>query len=189
MAICIPVLVCVLYGVQKLYLRTSRQLRFFDLEAKSPLFTHFVETMEGLTSIRAFNWQVHSINLNLKCLDHSQKPYYLMFCIQRWLNLVLDLMVAAMATILVALAFSLRTTTSSGSLGVALTAILTFSQGLQSLLVSWTQMETSLGAIARTKNLETLVVPEDADDVVQDPPADWPREGRIEFRNVSASYE
>ena len=32
-----PILIGVLYGIQKYYLRTSRQLRFLDLEAKSPL--------------------------------------------------------------------------------------------------------------------------------------------------------
>lgn len=36
-AIGYPILVGVLYGIQKFYLRTSRQLRFLDLEAKSPL--------------------------------------------------------------------------------------------------------------------------------------------------------
>ncbi|KAH8666573.1 P-loop containing nucleoside triphosphate hydrolase protein [Xylariales sp. PMI_506] len=189
MAICIPVVIVVLYGIQNFYLRTSRQLRFLDLEARSPLFTHFVETVEGLSSIRAFNWQRQFIESNLRRLDRSQKPYYLLCCIQRWLNLVLDLMVATMATILVALAFSLRSTTSGGSLGVALTAVLSFSQALQDLMVSWTQMETSLGAIARTKNLEASIAPEDADDEVQEPPPNWPQEGAIEFRDFSASYD
>src|SRR3569833_139974 len=32
-----PILIAILYGVQKFYLRTSRQLRLLDLEAKSPL--------------------------------------------------------------------------------------------------------------------------------------------------------
>lgn len=189
MAACIPVLLFVLYWVQKVYLRTSRQLRFLDLEAKSPLFTHFAETTEGLVTIRAFHWQATSMAENIRRLDHSQKPYYLLLCIQRWLNLVMDLIITALATLLVALAFSLRGTTSAGLLGVALTAILSFSQGLQDLLVSWTQMETSLGAIARVKNLETAVKPEDAKDNVQNPPCDWPSEGRVDFRNVSASYE
>lgn len=190
MAICIPVAIFALYLIQKVYLRTSRQLRFLDLEARSPLFTHFVETIEGLDTIRSFHWQAHFIEINLKCLDQSQKPYYLLLCIQRWLILVLDLMVAAIATILVALAFSLRNTTSSDSLGVALTAILSFSQALQDLILSWTQMETSLGAIARTKNLESAVSPEDAnDDKVQQPQSGWPGEGSIEFHDVSVSYE
>ena len=32
-----PFVVAVLYGIQRFYLRTSRQLRLLDLEAKSPL--------------------------------------------------------------------------------------------------------------------------------------------------------
>jgi hypothetical protein len=36
-AISYPFLVALLYVVQRFYLRTSRQLRFLELEAKSPL--------------------------------------------------------------------------------------------------------------------------------------------------------
>jgi len=37
LAICYPFLLAVLYFIQKVYLRTSRQLRFLDLEAKAPM--------------------------------------------------------------------------------------------------------------------------------------------------------
>jgi ATP-binding cassette subfamily C (CFTR/MRP) protein 1 len=37
LAICYPFLIAVLYIMQKVYLRTSRQLRFLDLESKAPL--------------------------------------------------------------------------------------------------------------------------------------------------------
>jgi hypothetical protein len=37
LAISYPFLVILLYVVQKFYLRTARQLRLLDLEAKSPL--------------------------------------------------------------------------------------------------------------------------------------------------------
>ena len=37
LAITYPFLLAILYGIQKFYLRTSRQLRLLDLEAKSPL--------------------------------------------------------------------------------------------------------------------------------------------------------
>jgi len=33
----VPLILLSSYGIQKFYLRTSRQLRFMDLEAKSPL--------------------------------------------------------------------------------------------------------------------------------------------------------
>ncbi|OJJ45768.1 hypothetical protein ASPZODRAFT_17209 [Penicilliopsis zonata CBS 506.65] len=49
-----PVLFCVLYMLQKFYLRTSRQMRFLDLEAKSPPYSNFFETLQGLVTIRDF---------------------------------------------------------------------------------------------------------------------------------------
>jgi ATP-binding cassette subfamily C (CFTR/MRP) protein 1 len=43
--------------LQKYYLRTSRQMRLLDLEAKSPLYSHFLESLTGLVEIRAFGWR------------------------------------------------------------------------------------------------------------------------------------
>lgn len=184
----IPTLV-VLYVAQKVYLRTSRQLRFLDLEAKSPLYTHFVETLSGLTTIRGFGWQSHFIDDCLRKLDMSQRPYYLLFCIQRWLNVVLDLLVAVLVVILTALAVSLRDTVDPGRLGVSLTAIVAFNQSLQELVTSWTQMETSLGAVARTRSFElsTACEHQPGEDFV--PPIDWPSRGKIEVESVAASHE
>ncbi|KAF6524509.1 hypothetical protein HZS61_013008 [Fusarium oxysporum f. sp. conglutinans] len=54
LAISYPFLAVLLYSVQRFYLRTSRQLRLLDLEAKSPLYTHFMDTVRGITTLRAF---------------------------------------------------------------------------------------------------------------------------------------
>ncbi len=124
MAVTVPFLIAILWGLQHFYLRTSRQLRLRDLEARSPLYSHFTETVRGLETIRAFAWEKESRFKNHELLDRSQRPYYLLFCIQRWLNLVLDLIVAAEAILVVALALGLRTTTNAGLLGVSLNSIL-----------------------------------------------------------------
>jgi ATP-binding cassette subfamily C (CFTR/MRP) protein 1 len=58
----------------------------------------------GLVTIRAFRWQDEFERRNRKAFDISQKPFYLLFCVQRWLNLVLDLVVAAIVVIVVAVA-------------------------------------------------------------------------------------
>ena len=188
MAVTIPFFLIGLYLLQKVYLRTSRQLRFMDLEAKSPVYSHFLETLEGVATIRAFGWQVQANQTYIKRLDTSQRPYYLLFCIQRWLNLVLDLMIAALAIIVVALAVQLRSSTSAGLIGIALNNVLTFNQGLSNLVNYWTQLETSLGAIARLKNFEAKVLPEEqpGEDVI--PPESWPEAGAIDFQEVTASY-
>lgn len=113
-----------MYYLQKVYLRTSRQLRHLELENRSPLYTHFLETLEGIITIRAFGWQRGVRDLFTEHVDNSQKPYYLMFCIQNWLQLVLDLISGAMAVLVVILALYFRHWTSPGLLGIAMNNIL-----------------------------------------------------------------
>jgi ABC-type multidrug transport system fused ATPase/permease subunit len=163
-------------------------MRFLDLECKSPLYTHIGETFEGLSTIRAFGWQEEFMKINIKHLDTSQKPSYLMSCIQRWLGLVLQLLVAVTAVIVVALATSLIGTTSGGRLGISLSQIVTFPSSLSFLLMFWTQMETCLGAIARLKGFQEGTKPEDRPEETFIPGEDWPSKGAIEFKNVCASY-
>lgn len=134
MAVLIPVCSVVVMCVQKFYLRTSRQLRLLDLEAKSPLNSNFIESLNGLVTIRAFKWQENFKAGNLELLDTSQVPNYLLFCIQRWLSLVLDLVVAAIAVMLVILAVKLKGQISGGSIGVALVNITTFNVAIVALV-------------------------------------------------------
>ena len=94
--------------LQKFYVRTSQQIRLFDLEAKSPLFTQFLDLLQGLSTVRAFAWGARFIEKYLDLLDASQRPFYLLFCIQRWLGLVLDLMTAVLVTIMMVLVVKLR---------------------------------------------------------------------------------
>lgn len=188
MAITCPALILAVYFLQKYYLRTSRQLRFLDLECKSPLYTHFAETLEGLSTIRAFGWQESFNSANLERLDNSQRPCYMLYCIQRWLNLVLQLLITVMVVIVMALATSLTSTTSGGQLGISLSSVISFNSTLAMLLWFWTQLETSLGAIARLKGFEEVTLSENKPRETSVPDEEWPASGAIDFKNVSASY-
>ncbi|KAE8351094.1 P-loop containing nucleoside triphosphate hydrolase protein [Aspergillus coremiiformis] len=191
LAATIPIAISILYCLQKFYLRTSRQLRFLDLEAKSPLYTHFLETLNGLATIRAFGWESTFQDLHIELLAKSQRPYYLLYCIQRWLNLALDLFVGALAVLLLTFAVTLSDITSPGALGVAMVNLLNFNQDLASLIESWTKMETSLGAIARLKDLEKDVSEGHSFGAVlhqPDSPAQWSFRRSLQFKQVSASY-
>ncbi|RDI88468.1 hypothetical protein Vi05172_g1477 [Venturia inaequalis] len=187
MAATIPFTIFSLYWIQRFYLRTSRQIRLLDLESKSPLYKHFTETIEGITTIRAFGWQKKFDETAIRYLDYSQRPYYVLFCIQQWLALTLDLLVAILATTLIALALRVPTRSSPGSLGVALTSVLLFNASSQGLIKTWTDAETSLGSVARTKSFaEETPVEDDADDAV-DPGSDWPQ-GGVQVSKLKVIY-
>jgi ABC-type multidrug transport system fused ATPase/permease subunit len=184
----VPVLAVVVYAIQKFYLRTSRQIRILDLELQSPLVAQFSETIEGLATIRAFGWQEKSMRAFLKRLDASQRPYYLLYCIQRWLNFVMDLVVAGVAILLVSFGTQFKNTTSGAAVGVGMLNVLGFGENIAALIQHWTSLETSIGAVARLKQLEAEIQPESLPSEVATPPSGWPGEGTVTFSNVSASY-
>ncbi|KAL2069425.1 hypothetical protein VTL71DRAFT_14104 [Oculimacula yallundae] len=183
-----PVVGAAVWVVQKYYLRTSRQIRILDLEAKSPLYTHFIETLSGLPTIRAFNWSGSFISKNLALLDASQKPYYLLFCIQRWLALVMDLLVSVLAIILMILVVKLRHSIGAGYVGLALLNVMGFGQSLAWVVSQWTALETSIGAISRLKTFSENTPCENLEAENQAVPENWPSRGDILISNLTAAY-
>ncbi|KAH7410668.1 putative ATP-binding cassette transporter [Cadophora sp. MPI-SDFR-AT-0126] len=183
-----PVVGTTVWLIQKYYLRTSRQVRILDLEAKSPLYTHFIETLSGLPTIRAFGWPSSFISHNLALLDASQKPYYLLFCIQRWLGLVMDLMVSVLAILLMVLVVRLRHTIGAGYVGLALLNVMGFGQSLSWIIRQWTDLETSIGAISRLKTFSEKTPGENLVAEIQTVPDNWPSRGEIQIKNLTASY-
>lgn len=185
----IPVCVLVIYYVAKFYVQTSRQMRLLDIEAKAPLFSQFLEALNGLSSIRAYGWTEDYHRRNQIALDASQRPSYLLYCIQRWIGLVLDLIVACIAVIVIAVAISMKGSPSMNLLGIALFNIVNFSGTLQTLVTYWIGLETSIGAVSRIRSYVLQATTEDLDSETEAVPEDWPQQGGIDITGLSASYE
>ncbi|TVY57487.1 ABC transporter FUM19 [Lachnellula cervina] len=184
----LPACMLFVYIVQKIYLRTSRQLRFLELESRAGVFSSFLESVEGLETIRAFDWSEEVIQNNILCVEKSQRPEFLLFSLQRWLNLVLDLLTAFIAISVVAIAVVFRGRISGGQVGIALNIMLVANSTLLKLVENWTTLEISLGAIARLKMLESMTPSEGNEIGNLDPPDDWPSGGQVEFKDITASY-
>ncbi|KAF5689105.1 multidrug resistance-associated 1 [Fusarium circinatum] len=167
-----PLLGAVYFYLQRGYLRTSRQLRLLDLEEKAPLYTQFLETLSGLATIRAFGWRDAVLEANHTLVDRSQRPFYLLMIVQRWLVLVLDLTTAALAPLLVGLAVRLRGEVDTVNM----------------LIQFWASIETSIGAVARIKQFAEETGEENLPGETHQPPAQWPDKGAIQINNLTASY-
>ncbi|CAG8961703.1 hypothetical protein HYFRA_00006243 [Hymenoscyphus fraxineus] len=188
LASAIPVTLLVVFLLSRYYLLTSQQLRLLDIELKAPIYTSLTETKEGLATIRAFGWQS---SYKKKCqarIDESKRAIYLLFMIQRWLNFVLDLIVAGLATLLMTLATQLRQSTNPAALGVGLSSLIAFSLNVSQFIYCYTELENSLGAISRIKDCVENIEVEDSATDAKEPPEDWPPNGSIEFSHVTASY-
>ncbi|KAF5548078.1 multidrug resistance-associated [Fusarium phyllophilum] len=189
-AIGTPVLVIVLHFLQMLYLRTSRQLRLLEIEQKAPIVSLFLDTIPGMAAIHAFGWSFAYIQKSFSLLDMSQKPYYLLFCVQRWLILVLALIATGMEIVVIGVAIALRNRVSAGLVGLAVVHVTTLGKSLSDLVMQWTEMETSLGAVSRiyrfTRDTSREGQPSEG---LLALPEGWPLSGSVTFESVSATYD
>ncbi|KAK1256135.1 hypothetical protein MKX07_008394 [Trichoderma sp. CBMAI-0711] len=188
-AISFPFLAALYYFLQRGYLRTSRQLRLLDLEEKAPVYTQFMETLAGVSTIRAFGWQKQAILKNHQLVDRSQKPFYLLIMVQRWLVLVLDLTTTALALLIVGFSVKLRGSVSVGLTGVSLVQLISMSETLNMLIQFWTSIETSIGAVARIKQFAEETPDESLPGEDREVPALWPDKGHVVIRDLEASYD
>jgi ATP-binding cassette subfamily C (CFTR/MRP) protein 1 len=189
LSISVPVIGVILYYIQAYYLQTSRQIRLLSIETRAPLYSHFLETTSGASTIRGFGWQTAFRKAHETALDNSQKPFYMLLSIQQWLTLMLDLLVWVVAVALVATTILLKGHGSAGSLGVALNIVLTFNSSLTGTIQSWTKLETSIGAVSRLQAFVEETLQESSRENVVSVHHDWPTQGCVSFKNVTAGYK
>ncbi|KAL4950781.1 hypothetical protein BDW69DRAFT_187033 [Aspergillus filifer] len=177
-----------IYFVQKLYIRTSRQLRFLNIEAKAPLYSHFLSLVKGASTVRAYHWQGSFYRTCVNLFDTSQRPVYFLYCVQQCLSFFLDMLVARLAVVLIATVVSLKQKFDPGDVGVALVMVMTFNSALMQLVKDWTNMETSVGAVARVKAFSKDTPIEEALETCQLLPDNWPAYGSVEISKITASH-
>ncbi|PYI08342.1 P-loop containing nucleoside triphosphate hydrolase protein [Aspergillus sclerotiicarbonarius CBS 121057] len=185
----LPFLLGTVAALQIFYLRTSRTLRLLDVEAKAPLFSHFLETLSGLVTIRAYGWQEAYTRRNLQKINESQKPFYALLSVQQWLGLMLDLVAAGIAVVLATIAVQTKGSSESGLIGLALINIVGFGSAIKKLIVFWAQLETSVGAVSRVRSFVGRVESEHraGEGEVRVGPH-WPERGEVVLDGVVASY-
>jgi hypothetical protein len=60
---------------------------------------------------------------------------------------------------------------------------------LKGIILAWSQLETSLGAVTRIKNFEETTPSELLPEENYVPPEEWPSRGSIDFVSLSVQYE
>ncbi|EXL42709.1 hypothetical protein FOCG_15156 [Fusarium oxysporum f. sp. radicis-lycopersici 26381] len=167
------------------YLRTSRRLRVMDIEARSPVLSLLLESLDGLATVRAYGWAAWYLRRGIEVLERSQVPFHFLQSAQVTLNLSVDLFVATLALVVISIAV-VQMNTSGGSLGLALFNIVGLGQSVKGVVFFWTSLEITLGAVARIRDFTQDTHSEHESDTK--PPAEWPSRGEIHFCDVTLTH-
>ncbi|XP_069754521.1 ATP-binding cassette sub-family C member 8 isoform X2 [Narcine bancroftii] len=180
------------YFIQKYFRVASRDLQQLDDSTQLPLLSHFSETVEGLTTIRAMREENRFRQKLLELTDTNNIASLFLTAANRWLEVRMEyigacvVLIAAVASITNSLYYGL----ASGLVGLGLTYALMISNYLNWMVRNLADMEVQLGAVQRidsllkieTENYEGLTSPSQI-------PPNWPDEGDIKIQNLSVRYD
>ncbi|XP_050630018.1 multidrug resistance-associated protein 1 [Macaca thibetana thibetana] len=187
-AIIIPPLGLIYFFVQRFYVASSRQLKRLESVSRSPVYSHFNETLLGVSVIRAFEEQERFIHQSDLKVDENQKAYYPSIVANRWLAVRLECVGNCIVLFAALFAVISRHSLSAGLVGLSVSYSLQVTTYLNWLVRMSSEMETNIVAVERLK--EYSETEKEAPWQIQEtaPPSNWPQVGRVEFRNYCLRY-
>uniref|UniRef100_A0A8C6A6W9 Multidrug resistance-associated protein 1 n=1 Tax=Marmota marmota marmota TaxID=9994 RepID=A0A8C6A6W9_MARMA len=187
-AVIIPPLGLLYFLVQRFYVASSRQLKRLESVSRSPVYSHFNETLLGVSVIRAFEEQERFIRQSDLKVDENQKAYYPSIVANRWLAVRLECVGNFIVFFASLFAVISRHSLRAGLVGLSVSYSLQITAYLNWLVRMSSEMETNIVAVERlqeyseTEKEAPWQVPETA------PPSNWPQVGRVEFRDYGLRY-
>ncbi|KAI6071753.1 multidrug resistance-associated protein 7 [Aix galericulata] len=177
------------FSIQRYYRRTSRELKRLYSLTLSPIYTHFSETLSGLSSIRAMRAAERFELENQLHLEQNQRCLFASNTAVQWLDIRLQMVGVAVITAIAGIAViqHQKELGNPGLVGLALSYALSVTNLLSGLISSFTMTETMMVSVERTEEYTTDIPVEPQDKVVQ-VAADWPSRGLVEFRHVVLAY-
>ncbi|XP_023560437.1 multidrug resistance-associated protein 1 isoform X2 [Octodon degus] len=187
-AVVIPPLGLIYFFVQRFYVASSRQLKRLESVSRSPIYSHFNETLLGVSVIRAFEEQERFIHQSDLKVDENQKAYYPSIVANRWLAVRLECVGNCIVLFAALFAVISRHSLSAGLVGLSVSYSLQITSYLNWLVRMSSEMETNIVAVERLK--EYSETKKEAAWQIQEtaPPSTWPEVGRVEFRDYGLRY-
>ncbi|XP_041520483.1 ATP-binding cassette sub-family C member 3 isoform X2 [Microtus oregoni] len=179
----------VLYGfVQRFYVATSRQLKRLESISRSPIFSHFSETVTGTSVIRAYGRIEDFKVLSDRKVDTNQKSSYPYIASNRWLGVHVEFVGNCVVLFAALFAVIGRNSLNPGIVGLSVSYALQVTLALNWMIRMMSDLESNIIAVERVKEYSKTET--EAPWVIEGnrAPEGWPTRGAVEFRNYSVRY-
>ncbi|XP_069695544.1 multidrug resistance-associated protein 1 isoform X5 [Periplaneta americana] len=176
------------YFIQRFYVATSRQLKRLESVSRSPIYSHFGESITGAQTIRAYNVQQRFIRESENRVDFNQVCYYPSVIANRWLAVRLEMvgnLIIFFASLFAVLG---RDTLSPGLVGLSISYALQITQTLNWLVRMTSDVETNIVAVERIKEYGETKQEAPWEIPTNQPAGTWPEKGQVEFKDYQVRY-
>ncbi|KAH7103875.1 ATP-dependent bile acid permease [Auriculariales sp. MPI-PUGE-AT-0066] len=168
------------------YRRNSVEVKRLDSVLRSSVFSHFVETLAGISTVRATRQESKFISRVENAMDVQNRAHYMNIAIARWLNMRLNFFASVLILGITLFAAGQRESVNPAKVGIVLTYSIGAMARLADLVAQFAQMEQNLNGVERLLAYGSLPV-EGSSGGSDHPPSSWPS-GAISFQDVVMAY-
>ncbi|XP_065155853.1 multidrug resistance-associated protein 1 isoform X1 [Atheta coriaria] len=175
------------FFIQRFYVATSRQLKRLESVSRSPIYSHFGESVTGAVAIRAFGEQKRFIQESEDKVDFNQSCYFPSIISNRWLAVRLE-MVGNLIILFAGLFAVIEKDQSPGLVGLSISYALQITQTLNWLVRMTSDVETNIVAVERIKEYGETKQEAPWTIANKAPPPSWPDSGAVVFKDYAVRY-
>lgn len=191
--IVIPMLIpfiIISFILRHVYVRSNHQLKRLESVTRSPVYSLFTSSLNGLLTIRALKVKDYFLKILINRIDANTRAYMNMIVASHWFGLILDLLNNIFSVTAVALTVIFYERMNQSLITLMLMYSVTIKGYFQWGLRQGIEAQILMTSAERIE--EYIQLPREEDfggqlDLV-DTPVDWPQRGSIEFRNYSLRY-
>ena len=196
LAIFAPIVVLYLV-ITRIYRKSNTELQRLESISRTPIFTHFGETLGGSITIRALKVQPAYVEENVRRVDLNARAFYYSRAVNFWLRFRLDLLgsiVLGASAVLAVGSHKLGSSAiSSGDFGLLISYALNVTNLLNISVILLSLVEAMMNSVERVMYYS---VPRDEEKWEADDPklsqsvqgGHWPSKGHIVVRDLQLRY-
>ncbi|XP_063924522.1 probable multidrug resistance-associated protein lethal(2)03659 [Zophobas morio] len=181
------VLLIIFYYYVQAFRPVLNKLKRIAATRKSPIYTHVVATIDGLTTIRVSEAQKHSLSKFERYQDSYNSIRYLHQALHSsyafWTDFTCMLYVAVVIFFLIIF----KKSDMVGNVGLSITQSLLLISTIQYMIKIYSDLDSRMTSVERVAEYGDLTV-EDINKNEINPPTTWPANGKILFQSVSMRY-
>jgi len=185
------------WTVQRFFRASYREIKRLDAVLASPVYAHFSESLDGLTTVRAFGRQKDFKGENMRRVLENQRAFYAQrCCCDRWLPVRLETIGNSLVLITGVIGVAIHDTetralkTYTSLIGLLLTYSLEITSLMNWIVRQWSELESHMVSMERIKEYSTEVDPEERLEAKGMHLAEdhWPSKGDLKVEHLQLRY-
>lgn len=174
--------------IKNLYIKTSRELARLESISRSPMISHYKETLSGARFIRVFKQTEYFIIKNQELINTNTRISYSVFGCNEWPRLYLSfLSYIVLATYFIS-AVMLKDQDSVGIIALGLSYMMQLPADFSEFLMKLNDIENQMVSVERVKAYTSLIQENPEATAADLKYCDWPVATGIRFHEVSMRY-